>query len=156
MRSLANVTSRMEFAVATPIDIIAPIKRGHIERRLRQEQRPNDARERSGQRGDDDERILPALEVDDHQQIHQHRRKHQSDAEPSKRFLHALHLAADDDLAARRQSLSNFSVDLLNLAGNRTQVAVLHVGIDVEHRLHVAVIRVHGLNRVTDGGQVAE
>ena len=30
MRSLANVTSRIEFAVATPIDIIAPISDGTL------------------------------------------------------------------------------------------------------------------------------
>ncbi len=70
----AKVTTSTELAVATPMLMIAPINAGTLKVVMRQKQRPDHAGQRAGQRGDDDERIEPALEVDHQQQINQHNR----------------------------------------------------------------------------------
>ncbi len=46
---------------------------------------------------------------------------------------------------AARQSLRNVAHDLLDGRANASQIAPVHVGIDVEDRLHVVVI--HNLGR---------
>ena len=65
-------TTSTELAVATPRLMIAPINAGTLNVVWQQKQRPDDARQRAGQRGDDDERIEPALEIHHEQQINQH------------------------------------------------------------------------------------
>ena len=44
----------------------------------------------------------------------------------------------------------------VDLGGHGAEVAVLNVGVDVEDRLHVAVVRDHRVHAVLDVGQVAE
>ena len=65
-----------EFAVATPTAMIAPIRLGTLNVVCVDEERQHDADARPGQRGDDDERVGPALEVHDHQQVDEHRGEH--------------------------------------------------------------------------------
>ena len=62
----------MLLAVATPIDMIAPISDGTLNVVCVAEQHPDDADERPGQGRDDDERVEPALEIHDHQQVNEH------------------------------------------------------------------------------------
>ena len=77
MRSLAKATTRMLFAVATPMHMMAPISAGTlsvVRVTNRNSTIPASARRK---RADDDERIEPRLKVHDDQQINQH------DAKPS-------------------------------------------------------------------------
>ena len=60
-------------------------QRRHAERRVRHEQHPGDAGERAGQRHQDDERVEPRLEVDDHQQVDEQHREEQAVAEAAER-----------------------------------------------------------------------
>ena len=80
-------------------------QRGNAERGVREEEEEHDAGERRGQRGDDDERIEPGLEVDDDQQIDQHDGEDQADEQADVGAAHGLDLAAHVDEAAARQSL---------------------------------------------------
>ena len=76
----------MLFAVATPMHMIAPISEGTLKRGLRDEQHPDDAGQRAGQRHQDDERIEPGLEVHRHQEIDQHHGEDQPQPEPVERI----------------------------------------------------------------------
>ncbi len=61
----------MLFAVATPMHMIAPMSAGTLIVVWVKQQREDDAGQRRGQRGDDDERIEPRLEIDHDQQVKQ-------------------------------------------------------------------------------------
>ena len=74
-RSLAKLTTRMLFAVATPMHMMAPVSDGTLSVVCDQEQEPDDPGQRRRQRRDDDERIEPRLEVHDDQQVDQHDRQ---------------------------------------------------------------------------------
>ena len=62
----------MLFAVATPMHMMAPISAGTLSARVGEEQEEHNARQRSGQSRNDDERIDPALKINDDQQVDQH------------------------------------------------------------------------------------
>ena len=78
IRSAAKVTSKIEFAVATPIDMIAPISEGTLKVLCVRKRDRTDAGEGAGQCRDDDERIFPALEVYDHEQVNEQSRGNES------------------------------------------------------------------------------
>ena len=80
-------------------------QRRHVQRGVGQQQDPADAGQRSRQRRDDDEGIEPRLEVHHDQEVDQHDRHQQSDAEADERAAHGLDLAAHDELRAARQVL---------------------------------------------------
>ena len=71
-RSRAKLTTSMLLAVATPMHMIAPVSAGTRQRGAGREQHPDDPGQRRRQRGDDDERVGPGLEVHDDQQVDQH------------------------------------------------------------------------------------
>jgi hypothetical protein len=129
---------------------------GHAERRVRDEEHPHDAAEPGGQRGDDDERIQPGLEVDDHEQVDEQDGEDQTEAETGEGGVHALHLPAHGDRVAGRQLGSELGYDFLDRRRHAAEVPVLHVGEDVEDRLHVRVAD-DGRNLASfERGQVAE
>ena len=83
--SRAKVTSRIEFAEATPIAMIAPISEGTL--RVvpvtnRSSRMPAPA---PGKRQDDGERVQKALIVDDHQHIDEDRREQEARASDCRR-----------------------------------------------------------------------
>ena len=65
-----------------------------------QKQHPQNARERAGQCGDDDERIGPRLEIDDHQEVNERGRENEPEAKLAERGVHAFNLSAHVDRAA--------------------------------------------------------
>src|SRR5207247_10553093 len=129
---------------------------GDAECRVGDEEQPHDAAEPGGQRGDDDERIEPGLEVDDQEQIDEQDGEDQAEAQANEGGVHALDLAAHGDRVTGRQLGSELGRDLLDGGGDAAKVAVLHVGIDVEDRLHVRVADGGRNLPALEGGQVAE
>ena len=69
---LANETTRILFAVATPMHMMAPISAGTLSVVWVRKRNSTMPAKRRRQRGDDDEGIQPALEVDHNEQINQH------------------------------------------------------------------------------------
>ena len=119
-RSLrAKVTTSTELAVATPRLMIAPISAGTLTVVSVRCKRPDHAGQRAGQRGDDDERIEPALEIDDQQQVDQHDGHDQPDAQAGEAGVHRLRLAAQHDEAAARQLLLRLRDQRLDVAAAR-------------------------------------
>ena len=129
---------------------------GHAEGRLGQEQDPEDAGQRPGQRGQDDERVQPRLEVHHHEEVDEQDREDQAGRQPEERAVHALHLAADHDRAAARQFLPGRVHDLLDVGRDGPEVTALDVGVDVVGRLDVVVVDVRRLRAPAQDRQVAE
>ena len=74
-----------------------------VEGGVRQKQHPQNARERAGQRRDDDEGISPRLEINDHQEINEHCGEDEAEAQLAEGAVHAFNLAAHVDRAARAE-----------------------------------------------------
>ena len=99
-RSRAKLTTRIEFAVATPMHMIAPVSAGTdsvVPVTNSIQMIPASA---AGQRGDDHERVEPALEVHHDQQVDQHDRGDQAEAEAREGGVHRCVLAAHRDRRA--------------------------------------------------------
>ena len=139
-RCRANDTSRILLAVATPMVMIAPVSAGTLKvvpvmnsiHAMPASAAGNAATMIAG--------VDPRLEIDDHQQIDEHDRHHQADAESDERRLHRLHLAAHDDLAAARQARAHLVDLFLDLGRDAGQVGALHADEDVDRR-HDVVAR---------------
>src|SRR5947207_4838895 len=100
-----------------------------------QKQRPANARERPGQRGNDNEWIEPGLKIDDDQKISQHDRAEQAKAQAGKRIFHGLDLSANRNVAALWQVLFNGLNAILDFISNAAEVAAIHGRVDVDHWL---------------------
>ena len=87
--------------------------------------------------------------IHDWNRIDQHRvdqddRQHQAEAEQAERVLHDLVLAAQGNLGGRRQILLHLGDHLVDLGGDRSEVAPFDIGGDVDDALdRVVVDRVH-------------
>ena len=137
--SLAKVIIRMLLAVATPTLAIAPIIDSTLKVvcvRNSIHKMPANA---PGNASDNDERIGPRLEVDDHQEVNERGGEDEAEAELAERGVHAFDLAAHVDRAARRKFRAKLVNDFHDLIGNATEIRALDVGVDVEHRLHVGM-----------------
>ena len=77
--------------------------RRDAQRRAGDVESPNDPCQGTGQRGENDERVKPALKVDDQEQIDQRNRHDQAEGQPQKAGSHSLSLAAQHDRTAMRQ-----------------------------------------------------
>ncbi len=108
----------MLLAVATPMLMIAPIIDSHVEGGVRQKQHPQNARERAGQRRDDDEGISPRLEINDHQEINEHCGEDEAEAQLAERAVHAFNLAAHVDRAPGRKFGTKLVYDFCDLIGD--------------------------------------
>ena len=141
--SFAKLTTRMLFAVATPMHMIAPVSAGTLIVVCGHEQHPDDAGERRRQRRDDDERVQPRLEVHDDQQVDEHDRQHAGrPAGPTNDVRHRLDLAADDDLRSARQLLARRLDDRRCMSrATPPRSRPCTAAVDVDHRLDVVVRR---------------
>src|SRR5260370_38746093 len=72
------------------------------------------------------------------------------------RLLHAFHLAPHDDFTSRRELFAELLHDVFDLSGYRTEIAILHVRVNVKHGLDIAVVGDHRYNAVTHRGDVAQ
>ena len=58
--------------MATPMHITAPISEGTFSRGVSKQEHPADAGQRARERGDNDERIEPGLEIHHNQEVYEH------------------------------------------------------------------------------------
>src|SRR5438876_7617722 len=121
-----------------------------------QKQRPANARERPGQRGNDNEWIEPGLEIDDDQKISKHDRTEQAKAQACNRIFHGLDLAANRDVAALRQVFFDGLNALLDFVSHAAKVAAIHGRVDVDHRLCSVVRNFRGPGDRRRGDQVSQ
>ena len=63
----------------------------------------------------------------------------ETETEFAERGVHAFDLAAHSDCVAGREFRAQLVDDLCDLVGNAAEIGALHVRINIEHRLHVAV-----------------
>ena len=115
MRSRAKLTTSTLFAVATPMHMIAPVRAGTLTGVCVRNSIHTIPAEGGRQRGNDDERIEPRLEVHDDQQVDQDDRARQADQQPDEGVAHGLDLAAHDDLRAAREGVLGISDQLVDL-----------------------------------------
>ena len=121
-----------------------------------EEQEPHDAGQRGGQRGNDQKRIEPGLEVDDDEQVDKQDGEDQSNQQSRIRLLHGVALSAQNEFRAARQFALVASHDLLHLSGDSAQVGSLDVGEDIDYR-H-SVVMGHGalFGAGHDTGEIAQ
>ena len=100
---------------------------------------PDHARQGAGQRRDDDERVEPALEIDDQQQVDERDRQPQPDAEAGETGVHRIRLPAQHDEAAPRQFLFRLFDQGLDVSQHPAQVAAAHAAKDIDHRHHIVM-----------------
>ena len=127
-----------------------------VEGGVRQKQHPQNARERAGQRRDDNEGISPRLEINDHQEINERRGENETEAQFAERAVHAFNLAAHVNRASGRKFGAKLVYDFCDLIGNATEIGALHIGIDVEHRLHIGVADVRWCFIALERDQIAQ
>ena len=154
--SLAKTTTRMLFAVATPMHMMDPISDGTLNVVWVMNRIQTMPAIAPGSAIRMMKRIQPGLEIDRHQQVDQHHRENHAQPQPLKRRLHGADLAANIDGTAARQARLGLRDDLLHRASHAAQIAAVHVGVNVVNRRHVVVV--HNLRRHAAGGgrQVAE
>jgi hypothetical protein len=115
------------------------MRAGTLKRGAGEEEHPCDAGKRARERGDDDERINPGLEVDDDEEVNQHHGEHQTGRQPDERGAHGLHLAADGGETPARQILLRVVHDLAHFRRHAAKVPPLHAGVYVHDGLHIVV-----------------
>ncbi len=114
-------------------------QRGNAQRGARDKEKDHDSGHGGGQRGDDDERIEPGLEIDHDEEVDQDDGKNQTAQQAAERRLHGIDLAANDQLRSARQFCAGFVDDAIDVGGDAAQVAILHVAEDVDGALDVVV-----------------
>src|SRR5713226_5894267 len=116
-----------------------PHECGYAESRVRYKQKPGNASECRGQRGNHDERIQPRLKIHHDQQVYEHDRERQSAQKADVGGLHRLNLPADNDARTVRQLLASGVNDFVDVSGHTTQIASSDSTKDVNHRRYVVV-----------------
>jgi hypothetical protein len=106
---------------------------------VRKKQHPQNAGERTRQCRDDDERIGPRLEIDDHQEINEDGSEDETEPEFAERGIHAVNLSAHNDCASGRELRAKLIHDFCHFVRNAAEIGALHICVNVKHWLHVAV-----------------
>ena len=113
---------------------------GDAERGVGDEEEQNDAGQRRGQRGNDDERVQPGLEIHDDQQVDQNDGEGQSGKQRDIGTAHGIDLAVErHEGSARQRALARVD-DFFHIAADGAQVAALHRAVNVDHAADVVVI----------------
>ncbi len=107
----------MLFAVAMPMHMMAPISAGTERVVWVQKEEENDAGERRGKGGDDDEGIKPGLEVNHDEQVDENDGKAETGEEAEVGATHGLNLAEDAQEAAARKGLLIGGDNTVDLGG---------------------------------------
>src|ERR1017187_8519623 len=129
---------------------------GYAEGGLRNEQHPDDAGQCARQGHQDDERVQPALEIHRHQQVDQHHGKDHAEAEAVERGLHGEELSAHVDGGAAGQLGRHLRDDLFDARAHAAQIAAVHIGIHIHHRLDVVVVDDGGRHAAADGNHIGK
>jgi len=106
---------------------------------MRRKQHPDDAGERRGQCGDDDEGIAPRLEVDHDHEIDQHDGTEQAEQQAGVGAVHGCGLADQGDDGALRLVLVVLGDDLLDVGRDRAEIAPLDRRVNLHHRRDVVL-----------------
>src|SRR4029077_10443633 len=96
---------------------------------------------------DHHEWVAEILIVNDHQQVDKHGREQQSDTQIPEGITHALDLSENPDRVAGLELLLQLGDDLADVTRNAAEIAALHAGIDVVHRLNIGLVQI-GWNAV--------
>ena len=147
---------RMLFAVATPTLMMAPMRAGTLNVVWVTNSIHTMPQNPRRQRRDDDERIEPRLEVDDHEQVDEQDGEDEAEAEADEGRVHALDLPAHRDRVTGRQLGPQLARDPLDGGRHAAEIAFLHVGVDVEDRLDVRVADDGGHLASLERGQIGE
>ena len=84
------------------------------------------------------------MEVDHHEQVHQHDREDNAAEQSGERGLHRRHLTANHDARTGRELLLRTVHDAGNVARHAAEIAALCGAVDIDHGLNV-VVRHHGV-----------
>ena len=129
--SRAKLTTRMLFAVATPMHMIAPVRAG-TDRLVWVGNSIQTMPARAAGRADDDhERIEPALKIDDDQQVDQDDCDGQAEQQLRKALFMVPTWPRNVTVEPLGSSCADSSSDLLNVGGDAAEVATLRRGVDV-------------------------
>src|SRR5216684_4653753 len=109
---------------------------------MRYKQKPRNAGECRGQRGNHDEGIQPGLKVNYDQQVYEHDRERKSTQKTDVGRSHRLNLSTDDDLRAARQLLASSVNNFVDVASYAAQIASRGSAKDVNDGRYV-VMRNH-------------
>src|SRR4029077_2577598 len=91
---------------------------------------------------DHHEWVAEILIVNDHQQVDEYGGEQQSDAEIAEGITHALDLSENPDRVAGLELLLQLGDDLADVTRNAAEIAALHAGIDVVHRLNIGLVQI--------------
>ncbi len=91
-----------------------------------------------------------------HQQVHQHHRENHSQPQAVEGIFHGGHLAAQVDGGTAGQLGLDLLDDLFDAGTDRSQIAAVHVGIDIEDRLHIVMVDDFGRHAAVHASQVGE
>src|SRR4029077_4882271 len=108
------------------------------------------------QRGDDDERIEPGLEVHDDQEIDEHDGEGEAAEQADIRSTHGLDLAAQGDETPAGEVRPIGVHDARDVPAHRAEVAILHRTVDVDHPAGVVVRDHRHAAGAGDRGHVAQ
>src|SRR5580704_3818877 len=131
-------------------------KRGDTERCVRDKEKQNNSGQRSGKRGDDDERIKPGLKIDHDEQVHQNDGKAQAADQANVGGAHGAVLTAGRDEAPTRKQLSVRFNNTVHIAANRTEIPVLYRSVDIDHTADIVVVDRGKLTRALYGSNIGE
>src|SRR6185437_8017744 len=131
-------------------------QRGDGQRGAREEQEEHNAGDGCGQRRDDDEGVEPRLEVDDYEQVDEHDGEDQAKEQTDVGAVHRLDLAAHVDEVAASKRSTVLVDDALYVMRDGAEIAVLHVGVDIERAADVVVRDDWHFRRARECGYVGE
>src|ERR1700730_10036446 len=100
-------------------------------------QKPCNAREGRGQRGNHNERIEPGLKVDYDQQVNKHDREGKSTQQTDVGGAHGLNLSTDNHSRTTRQLLARGVYDLVYITSHAAQIASCDRAKDIDNGRHV-------------------
>src|SRR2546421_10224853 len=104
-----------------------------------EEQHPNNPAQGKRQGHNDDQRVYPALKVNNQKKVDKHNRESHSKEEAIVALKHGFDLPAKRDLYGGFVRLAG--KDLLDLCRGRSEIAALHVGLNIENRHDVELRR---------------
>ncbi len=102
-----------------------------------QEQHPHHAADSKGHRGQDDQRIDPALKIDDEDQVDQDHGDCHAGKQPVEAVAHGFHLARKRHMGRLGCRRGIRRQNLVDSCRGRCEIGSLNVGVDVEHRADV-------------------
>ena len=96
------------------------------------------------------------MKIDHHQQVHKDDGERQATQQSDVGGAHGLHLSPDHHLRSARKNSRILINDLLDVAGDGTQVATLYRAKNINHRLDIVMRYERHARRATDTPEAAQ